>query len=60
MEQALAAAQQAGELPPLPTPAFEVEIPRSEQFGERRGKPCTSSGGHQSLRWGVRMNISMT
>jgi len=34
MEQALAAAQQAGELPPLPTPAFEVEIPRSEQFGD--------------------------
>ena len=34
MEQALAAAQQAGELPPFPTPAFEVEIPRSEQFGD--------------------------
>ena len=34
MERALQAAQQAGELPPGEIPAFEVEIPRSEQFGD--------------------------
>ncbi len=34
MERALQGAQQAGELPSLPTPAFEVEIPRNEQFGD--------------------------
>lgn len=34
MERALEAAQQAGELLPVPMPAFEVEIPRSEQFGD--------------------------
>ncbi len=34
MEQALQAAQQGGQLPPGATPAFEVEIPRSEQFGD--------------------------
>ncbi len=28
------AAQQAGELPETPTPAFEVETPRNEQFGD--------------------------
>jgi arginyl-tRNA synthetase len=34
MERALEAAQQAGQLPPGEVPAFEVEIPRSEQFGD--------------------------